>query len=719
MEGQWEKDKWPSVNTGTVSDFTNQPDLSIVSPFNDFIDKIVIELHDLVKNFSAGRLSLFSDYWKTLTRDKEILNTIAGLSIEFMSLPYQIHVPHEYDYTEQELGYLDGEIEKLLNKGVIVKAHTVANQYVSNIFLREKKDGSYRMILNLKGLNKLIEYHKFKMDTLVSAISLITPNCYMASIDYKDAYYSVAVRPDHRKYLRFKFRNVLYEFTCLPNGLTSGPRLFTKITKPLFSSLREQGHMNSPYIDDILLIGDTWVDCSNNVRDTIVMSLKAGFAVHPGKSIFIPTQRIEFLGFWLDSEHMTVTLTYRKAEKIKQLCAELRHFNKPTIRTVARVVGKLVSSFPAVLHGKLFYRQLDNEKTEALKLKAGNFEAKMKLSELAKIDLKWWEDNILNASAPMVHDKPSLTVYSDASLSGWGGVRDDLKTGGNWSLSETKIHINVLELMAALYVLASLCNNCRDMHIRIMIDNKTEVSYINGMGGRKIACNKIARQIWEWCRNRNVWLSAAYLTSKENEAADKMSRISHSNAEWSLSDEIFQKSVNIFGRPSIDLFASRLNHKCERYVAWQPDPFSVAVDAFSLNWNEEELTYIFPPFCIIHKVLQKIDFDGADAIIVVPFWTTQPWWSKLLRLLTTCPLYFHRNRSNLLHPHREVEELPRMTMLICSLSGVPSKQMRFRQKHSKLLCLHGDSQQSNNTKYTLPGGKSLRLEGKLVCFHPL
>ena len=49
------------------------------------------------------------------------------------------------------------------------------------------------MILNLKGLNRHIEYHHFKMDTLWSAVRLMTPQCYMASLDLKDAYYSVPI----------------------------------------------------------------------------------------------------------------------------------------------------------------------------------------------------------------------------------------------------------------------------------------------------------------------------------------------------------------------------------------------------------------------------------------------------------------------------------------------------------------------------------------------
>ena len=56
------------------------------------------------------------------------------------------------------------------------------------------------MILNLKNLNQDIEYNHFKMDTLLVALTLITPGCYMASIDLKDAYYSVPIDEQHKNF---------------------------------------------------------------------------------------------------------------------------------------------------------------------------------------------------------------------------------------------------------------------------------------------------------------------------------------------------------------------------------------------------------------------------------------------------------------------------------------------------------------------------------------
>ena len=74
-------------------------------------------------------------------------------------------------------------------------------EFISNAFLREKKDGSFRMILNLKDLNQFIAYHHFKMDNINSCVRLIKPLCYMASIDLKNAYFSLPVHKNDQKYL--------------------------------------------------------------------------------------------------------------------------------------------------------------------------------------------------------------------------------------------------------------------------------------------------------------------------------------------------------------------------------------------------------------------------------------------------------------------------------------------------------------------------------------
>ena len=117
------------------------------------------------------------------------------------------------------------------------------------------------MILNLKKLNLYATKAHFNMDTLYTITKLIEKDCFMASIDLKDAYYSVPITREDRKYLRFLWQGTLFQFTCLPNGLSCTPRKFTKLLKPAFFDLHLRGHISSAYIDDMYLQGQTYKEC--------------------------------------------------------------------------------------------------------------------------------------------------------------------------------------------------------------------------------------------------------------------------------------------------------------------------------------------------------------------------------------------------------------------------------------------------------------------------
>ena len=230
-------------------------------------------------------------------------------------------------------------------------------QIISDIFLRDKKDDSNRMILNLKKLNQYASKIHFKMDTLNTVIKLIEKDCYMASIDLKDAYYSVSITPADRKYLRFMWRGSLFQFTCLLNGLSCAPRKFTKLLKPALSTLHLRSHVSSAYLDDMYLQGKTYRGCVDDVIDSVQVVDSLGFVAHPDKSTFIPPQRLEFLGFILNSVEMTIRLTQEKATGLQTACNILLTNPSPTIRDLVRVI---VSSFPSVRYGPLYYRSLES-----------------------------------------------------------------------------------------------------------------------------------------------------------------------------------------------------------------------------------------------------------------------------------------------------------------------------------------------------------------------
>ena len=122
-----------------------------------------------------------------ITSDKEILTSVRGATIEFDTRPHNTQRPQSI-FSVEESGIIDSEVEKLLSKNIIETTDHTPYEVISSIFIRPKKDGGHRLILNLKGLNQFVTYHHFKMETLQSIVRLVEKNCYMASLDLKDAY---------------------------------------------------------------------------------------------------------------------------------------------------------------------------------------------------------------------------------------------------------------------------------------------------------------------------------------------------------------------------------------------------------------------------------------------------------------------------------------------------------------------------------------------------
>ena len=680
-----------------------------------------------VELFEAGRLRKFIDFWKTLTSDPHILALILGTPIELEEFVTQSFIPEPYRYPLYKQLKIQVEIDKMLKKGVIVRVEPSRNQFVSNIFTRDKNDNTLRIILDLSDFNEFVTYRHFKMDTLQHAIDLMFQDCWFASIDWKDAYYCVPIGIDFRKYLTFEWQGQRFQYTCYPNGLSSAPRNFTKLTRVLFSELRKKGHINTSYIDDCLLIGTTKEHCKQNVYDTVILTEETGFVIHPVKSVLEPVQEITYLGFILRSTDMTVRLTPSKAEKLQKACQKLISKQTVTIQELAEVTGMMVASFPGQQFGPLFYRNCDNLKNKALKLHKGNYRAKLNITTECIEDLLWWDKNVQSNVNNLLKPKPSVFLESDASNSGFGGcevqkgTRRPLgkPTGGNWTKDEAMLHINALELLGAWYIIQSYCKECTNTHIRIAVDNTTTVAYLNHMGGTKTTCHRIAQRVWRWCYERNNWITCVHLAGKLNVIADRQSRSEHDNMEWKLNTQLFQKISEKFGKPEVDLFASRLNYQVPRYFSWKPDPGAEQVDALAQDWSGLNF-YAFPPFSLIGKVLNKINTEDAEGLLIVPYWPTQFWFSLFTSMITEGPfLVFSRDQPTLSHPRRSLEELPtRLRLLVARVSPqcmATSHSARRRSNSSQTL---GEGQLRESTKRMSQNGQHFVIKGEWIsCPH--
>ena len=229
----------------------------------------------------------------------------------------------------------------------------------------------------------------------------------------------------------------------MSNGYSDAMSIFTKFLKPVFGHLRQEDHLSAIFVNDSYLQGDTEQECMNIVKAIVDLLLKLGFIVHEKKSVLKPTQKIEFLGFIIDSNSMTIEINREKAEHILLKIRKFLQNPSPTIRKLASVVGSVISIFPAIPLGKLHYRALEKEKISLLKEKCGNYEAKiLSLNKHAIEDLKWWLGAIPNAKNNINTPQTDFEINTDASETGWGATDGSNPTSGFWSENDKKYHIS-------------------------------------------------------------------------------------------------------------------------------------------------------------------------------------------------------------------------------------------------------------------------------------
>ena len=580
----------------------------------------------------------------------------------------------------QETDFLTKEIDKLLKHGVIEKCQHEPGEVISPIFLREKSDGGFRMILNLKHLNEDVVYRHFKMETLLSIINLVDKDCFMTKVDIRNAYYSIKIDPTFQKYFKFMVGNELFRFTCLPNGLSPGPRLFTKVMKPPMGTLRKWKVILAIYIDDILNLHRSKLVCQKNTGLIIDLLTSLGFFINYEKSDMNPSKVMEFLGYIINTSDMTLQLTMKKKNKILSLCDHvLKTKKRIQIRTVAKLLGKMTSSFPGVKYGPLHYRCLDMDKTAALTKAAGNYNSYMKISEGGLKDIEWWLDNILSSYNHFSLPDPTLLITTDACDTGWGGKFKDREAHGGWTAQEIEQfiikqkNINVFELKAILYSFKTIMTDVRDTHIKVLSDNTTAVQTVNKMGtSRSRSCNSVVREIWDWLISQNNWVTVSYIPGVYNEEADALSRLNETSSEWMLDPHVFNNIMSHFQfKPEIDLFATRVNKQINQFVSYGPDPDSTHVNAFTLDWSELKF-YAFPPFICIGRTARKIINNQATGILVTPNWETQYWFSLVERIAIQPP-FIISSRSDLLrlpnHPDLQHPLAKNLELVAWKVSG--------------------------------------------------
>ena len=228
----------------------------------------------------------------------------------------------------------------------------------------------------------------------------------------KSGYHHVDIAMVHQKYLGFSWQGAYYVFTVLPFGLSTACYMFTKLLRPLVSYWRGKGIRIVVYLDDGLeaAAGETEATRASKIVQSTLE--QAGFRANTEKSVWQPTQRLQWLGFVLDLARGHIEVLQEKLDSLLTMLTQATKTTKLSARFLASIVGRIISMGLAVGPVSRFMTRSLYAVLESRQMWCGM----LTLSEEARSELEFWSTSLADYKAQPIWHSPSAVrvVYSDA-----------------------------------------------------------------------------------------------------------------------------------------------------------------------------------------------------------------------------------------------------------------------------------------------------------------
>jgi hypothetical protein len=260
---------------------------------------------------------------------------------------------------------------------------------------------------------------------------------------------------DSQKYLTFMNNGTVYQYTSLAFGLSIAPRIFSKIMRYALEPLRAKA---------------------------------LGFLINEKKSVLLPSKSQEFLGFLFNTKTMKISLPQ---PKINKLLRRIHQAEKPILRScrwIASLLGKMTAVIPAIGEALLHIRHLQRDLAKSLHLRKNNWDKPCNLSHWSQQEMQWWKQFLIQKNGLPIQQlplaTPEISIFVDASDSGWGIYSTLINTSGFWSHAEKEVSINVRELKTIYYAILLHTRKLNlPKQILIYSDNMTALKYVTKAGG--------------------------------------------------------------------------------------------------------------------------------------------------------------------------------------------------------------------------------------------
>ena len=346
-----------------------------------------------------------------------------GYCLPFLSPPPLSRAPlpmPSYSPTSIKGAALEEVTLGLVAKGAVELAPLPSPGFYSCLFIVWKTSGSWRPVIDLSHLNRFVDVSPFQMETIQSVLLSVRQGDWMASIDLKEAYLQVLVHPASRHFLRFVFRDKVYQFKALCFGLSTAPQVFTRVMAPVSAILHSMGIRMRRYLDDWLVQSSSRESLLRDLQTVLHLCHELGIVVNPQKSNLIPSQVVQYLGVIIDTTSFRASPSQERISRLLSTAEEFQSSASPPASFWLSLLGVLSSLAHLVPGGRLRMRSLQlclHRSWDRLDL-----EALVSVSTECLRDLQWWLHLPLPVFRSVFLPGVSLTYTSGQTPQTWGGV---------------------------------------------------------------------------------------------------------------------------------------------------------------------------------------------------------------------------------------------------------------------------------------------------------
>jgi hypothetical protein len=517
-----------------------------------------------------------------------------------------------------------------------------------------------------------------KLDDVKRVMSTIRKGDVLLKLDDKSAFHHLLLDPMSSRMAAMKWGGLTFAYRAAAFGIPRIPSEYQLINSAPINYLRNRGHMILLYLDDRLIIERpgseeerrNLLNGSQIPRSAFAICALAsalGTVIHREKSTFLPTQRLEYLGFIFDTEHETIAIPQKKWDTFKAEVSLLLKQSHIPVKALERIRGKCVHFMYVERKMRLYIREQNDAIAQALERGGGTIAIYSRLRKelnrwldpsLVQQEVKWIETGVCHIHIPLDLARRTL-VYTDASGGAGGIFIDGLKIDEPfyWSKKMAPKNIYMKEAFAILVMLRKKGSLLKNRRLLVKCDNQIVCSAIYNGSKKSSELNDLILAIYDLARKHNIDLRANYVDTK-NQLADEASRTFDYN-ESKISDKAFSELIAKWGMtPTVDAFAAEENARQRSYVSRFHDDGAWRVDFFQITkWRAKEAIYAFPPPKIADLTLKYLEKYAKH----VP-------WALVLVAHETCTIPMTIARRNgwrleklesspaVLRPHRRLSE---------------------------------------------------------------